>query len=36
MFDPARDIPYARLIRLCRKVVTGQAAASREVGPTTP
>ena len=24
MLDPARDIPYARLIRLCRKVLEGQ------------
>jgi len=27
MFDPARDIPYARLIRLCRKVLARDGAS---------
>jgi len=32
MLDPARDIPYARLIRLCRKVLEGEG-TSKERGP---
>jgi hypothetical protein len=35
MLNPARDIPYARLIRLCRKVLAGER-TSKEHRPSGP